>query len=275
MGVADRCWGSGAVAWDYDETATPTSTSPTTAPIGCTATTADSSSTSPRRPGSHDPGWSMGAAAADYDADGDLDLFVAHYFYFDLDDPPGNTGPGRRPRSASGKGPTWPAGRSASNPSRIACSATRATAASPTSARRAGIGDAEPGHGMGVSLDRPRPRRLARRLRGQRRLAQPRLPQPRRRRLRRDRAPGPASPSATPGVPLSGMGVAAGDSDGNGDEEIFVTNYSQPVELALPLGGLGMYEDYGALAGLVDVELPPPRLGQRPSSTSRATATST
>ena len=55
------------------------------------------------------------------------------------------------------------------------------------------------------------------------------------------------------GVPQSGMGVATGDIDRDGGEEIFVTNYShQPNALYRSTGG-GMFDDATALAGLSEV----------------------
>jgi hypothetical protein len=48
---------------------------------------------------------------------------------------------------------------------------------------------------------------------------------------------------------MSGMGLGVGDTDGNGSEELFVSNYSHQNNSLYVSDGGGMWEDWGALAG--------------------------
>jgi hypothetical protein len=48
------------------------------------------------------------------------------------------------------------------------------------------------------------------------------------------------------------MGIAVGDADGDGIEEIFVSNYSDQENAFYHSTGAGMFEDWASLAGLAD-----------------------
>ena len=93
-------------------------------------------------------GWSAGCGFADYDRDGDLDLFVSRYVKIDLANLP-EFGRGKTCEYRGIAGavrPARPARRSATS-----CSATTATAGSPRSARRPASSDPRGYFGLGVA----------------------------------------------------------------------------------------------------------------------------
>ena len=134
-----------------------------------------------------------GCTWVDYDRDGHLDLFVANYLDFDAR----ASCPSRaRTPTATGRAFRSTAVRAACRPGSSSCSATTATARSPTSARQSGIGA-----GVGALSDdrrrrRLRQRRLARHLRRLRLHAELAVPQPARRHVPRGRRSNAASRSA-------------------------------------------------------------------------------
>jgi hypothetical protein len=250
VGVADRAWGSGVLAWDYDNDGDPDLYVTNYGPNRLYRNDGGHFTEVAEEAGLVDLGWSMGAAAADYDSDGDLDLYVAHYFYFDIEDPPGNTGQGGD-RICKWRGADVACGPIGFEPEPDRLFRNEGNGSFADVSEEAGILQAEHGHGMGVvwiDLDHDGLQdiyvandaapNLAYRNRGDGRFSEI----------------GDWSGLALgeSGVPMSGMGVAVGDTDGDGQEEIFISNYSHQSNSLYFHQGAGMYDDLGALAGLGD-----------------------
>ncbi len=93
------------------------------------------------------------------------------------------------------------------------------------------------------------PRRKARPLRRQRRDRQLPLPQPRRRALRGHRGPSRARHSTSQGNPQGGMGIDAGDLDGDGLPDLVVANFENETNEYYRNLGSGVFEDLSVSSG--------------------------
>ncbi len=251
MGVADRAWCSGALAWDYDNDGDSDLSVSNYGPNRLYRNDGGHFTDVAAAAGLVAEGWSMGMAAADYDSDGDLDLFIAHYFFFDLDNPEGNTAQGGD-RVCQWKGADVACGPIGFVPEPDRLYRNDGDGTFSDVSEEAGILDAEPGFGMGVLwidadedglldiyvANDASPNLLYRNL-GNGRFAET----------------GDWSGLALGGsaIPQSGMGVTAGDIDGDGREEIFVSNYSHQSNALYVPAGSGMFDDLSALAGLADI----------------------
>ena len=186
-----------------------------------------------------DPRWSTSAAFFDYDRDGDLDLFVVNYVAFTV---------------AGNKACTDKVGARDYCPPGAYAAGARSTV---PERRRPALHRRDRASGIATAVRRrarrrgrrPRRRRLARRLRRQRRDAEPALDEPARRHVR---GPRPALGHAFNGAgrPEGSMGIALGDADGDGDEDLFVTNIVGETHVLYLNDGHGNFEDARARAGL-------------------------
>ena len=190
--------------------------------------------------GVDDPRWSTAATFVDYDRDGDLDLFVANYLDFSVD--------GQQAVLRSGRARATTAGRARIARCPIGCSATTAAAASPTSRSRPASRRAD-GAGLGVAtgdyngdgwLDLY---------------------------VANDATPnqlwinqkdgtfvdeGPLAGVAlnAAGNPEGSMGVASGDYDRDGDEDLFITNIIAETFALYTNDGRAGFDDTRVAAGL-------------------------
>ena len=185
------------------------------------------------RPASSDPRWSTSAAFLDYDRDGDLDLFVANYLDFTL---AGN----KLCHDAVGARDYCSPRAYRPVPDRLYRNEGGGRFTDVT--ERAGISKAD-GAGLGVVDRRLQRRRLARSLRRQRRHAEPAVDQPAQRHVRRRRACCRARRSTPPGNPEGSMGIASGDFDADGDEDLFVTNIVGETFALYVNDGRGNFDD--------------------------------
>ena len=191
-----------------------------------------------------DPKWSAGCAFADLDRDGDLDLWVANYVDARIDNNPFCGDAAQKMRFYCHPLNTTRC--------RTRSTATTATARSPTSAES----------GVGALRQRPgrRRRRLRRgrvagRVRGQR--------QPPNFLFRNDAAlqfteaalP-PAWPSPADGKPRAGMGIDAGDYDGDGRLDLVVTNLDFQMHTLFRGLGKGLFGDATIESGIGSPTLP-------------------
>ena len=112
----------------------------------------------------------------------------------------------------------------------------------------AGIAQAD-GAGLGVAVRRLQRRRLAGPLRRQRRDAEPAVDQPEGRHVRRRRSAVRRRRSTRAGNPEGSMGVASGDYDGDGDEDLFVTNIIAETFALYTNDGRGGFDDARVAAG--------------------------
>ena len=198
-----------------------------------------------RRAGIDDTRWGTSCAFADYDRDGDLDLYVANYVKFDDSTIPGARHDGQlpvhghrrllRPEAADRATPT--------------CStATTATARSPTSPRAAGVID--PGYyGFGVVFtdlnDDGWPDIY---------VANDSVPNL----LFRNRKDGTfveegllsGAALSGDGRPQAGMGVDAGDYNGDGLPDLIVTNFSHDHNTLYENGPAGVFTDRSYATGI-------------------------
>jgi len=250
-GVADTAWGSGALAWDYDNDGDSdlyvTNYGPNRLYRNDGGVFAEVAAVA----GLEDDGWSMGAAAADLDRDGDLDLYVAHYFVFDPADPPRSVAYGGTLECK------WREADVACGPidmvpehDRLYRNEGDGTFAEIT--QPAGIAASPSGYGMGVVwIDADGDQRedvyvacdasanLLFLNFGDGRF--------------REKGDWTGLSLGLDGVPQSGMGVNAGDLDNDGAEELFVANYSHQTNALYRGDGGGMFEECAAITGLGDV----------------------
>ncbi len=126
-----------------------TSTSPPSAGTSSTATTTTGRSpTSRRSSGLTGGGWSAGCGFADYDRDGDLDLFVSRYVQGRPREPP-RVRQGRRPASTAASPSS--AVRAAFPGRRTSCSATTADGRFTEVSETAGVADPREYFGLGIA----------------------------------------------------------------------------------------------------------------------------
>lgn len=189
--------------------------------------------------------WSTGAAFGDYDQDGDLDLYVASYVAFDT-------------TAIQRLGTQWkgipsfvgPLGLQAQSDHLLRNDGGRFTDVSHTS----GIDAVDPGYGLGVvfsdvDLDGDpdiyvandsSPNFLFRNEGGQ--LV--------------DVALTANVSHGAMGNAQAGMGVAVGDYDGDGADDLFVTNFDDDYNTLYHNDGSGNFEDVSFAAGLAQTALP-------------------
>jgi len=250
VGVADRAWGAGVLAWDYDNDGDPDLYVTNFGENRLYRNDGGRFTDVAAAAGLLDPGWSNGAAAADFDRDGDLDLYVAHYFVFDISNPPRNTAQGGH-MVCKWREADVCCGPIGFEPERDHLYRNDGNGRFTDISAEAGIWDNEPGHGMGVIwfdlegdglqdvyVANDAGPNFAYRNLGDGRFAEV-----------GDRS---GLALGDTGVPMSSMGIAAGDIDRDGSEEIFVTNYSHQYNSLYRSVGGGMYEDIVALSGLAE-----------------------
>ena len=184
--------------------------------------------------------WGSGCTFVDYDRDGQLDLFVASYLEFDLED---GAPAGREPELQLERSPRAIAARAACRPGTASLYRNNGdgtftdVSAHPASPRRSGS----------YAHDRRRrglrQRRLARYLRGLRFHSQLSLPQQSRRHFH-------ARSGCESGVALNedgkeqaGMGVGIGDYDLDGSLDIFKTHFADDTSILYRNDGKGDFDD--------------------------------
>ena len=196
-----------------------------------------------------DPGgWCTGAAFGDYDLDGDLDLYVARYVDFDVDEIP--------PRAGMWKGLmvfAGPMGLPAHADALLRNDGGRFVEVSQAS----GVAGADPSYGLGVVFtdhdgdgdpdlfvaNDSAPNYL---FRNEGAGGGPRF---------RESAWEARAAFSAEGTAQAGMGVAAGDYDGDGDRDLFVTHFEDDYNTLYRNDG-GRFTVASHEAGLAQVGLP-------------------
>ena len=189
--------------------------------------------------GTADPQWSVSAAFVDYDRDGWLDLFVANYVSYNVDTSRTCTTSAGSPDYCSPQ--VYP-----SQPDRLYRNRGDGTFADVTATALVG-GEFGPGLGV-VTADFDGDGWLDIYVANDGEENQLWLNQ-RDGRFRNDGVLSGASVNAE-GEREAGMGVAAGDLDGDGDEDLFVTHLSSETNTVYLNDGSGLFVDRSASSGL-------------------------
>ncbi|HEX9635952.1 MAG TPA: CRTAC1 family protein [Acidobacteriota bacterium] len=200
-----------------------------------------------------DPRWGMGAAFGDLDLDGDLDLYVANYLEFDAANPPLNTAHGGK-LLCQWQGCDVHCGPLGLTPAPDALYLNDGQGRfSEVSAAR-GTRVAQPAFGMGVVIadfDRDGDPDIY--------VANDVTPNF----LFRNRGDGRFEEVGVEagvafgdqGQSQSSMGIAVGDADGDGFDELHVTNFSAESNAYYRTRDGAFYEEYGYIAGIADISL--------------------
>ena len=171
-----------------------------------------------------DPGgWGVSAAFFDYDRDGWLDLFVGNYLIYSL---AGDV----QCLSVTGRRDYCPPNSYRAQPSRLYHNRGNGTFEDVTA--KALVSGAY-GPALGVADRRLQRRRLDRPLRRQRRRSRTSSGSTSTTARSRTRRSWPARRSAATGQAEASMGVDAGDFDNDGDEDLFITNWLDQMNVAV------------------------------------------
>ena len=255
-GVAGRHWGMGVCAADVNgdghEDLYVTNAGPNLLYLGRgDGTFRDASAAS----GADDPAWSAGCAFADADGDGDLDLYVANYLAYDLDDPPNRTDGGERCRFRGLPGVEVACGPLGLTPQADRYFENQGDATFRDATARAGMATVPPSYGLGViwaDYDDDGDQDLY--------VANDEMPNFL---FRNDGTGTFTEVGLEAGAALSGngriqggMGVEAGDVDGDGDLDLVVTNFVDDYNTLYRNEGNGAFTDATQSAALVPAALP-------------------
>ncbi len=193
--------------------------------------------------GAGDPGWGTSAAFGDLDGDGLLDLFVANYLVFDLDDPPGGGLP-----CSGWRGLDVYCGPQGLEPQANVLYRNEGSGRFSDRSRESGVSEhREPSLGVVLGdYDDDGDQDLY--------VANDGYPNVH---YRNDGGWRLTEVAARAGTAYSedgrlqaGMGVASADYDGDGDLDLFVTNFSDDVNTLYQNQGGGRFRDHTGAAGL-------------------------
>ena len=190
-----------------------------------------------------DPGWGTSAAFGDLDGDGLLDLFVANYLVFDLEDPPGEGMP-----CSGWRGLDVYCGPHGLEPQANVLYRNEGSGRFSDRSRETGVSDhREPSLGVVLGdYDDDGDQDLY--------VANDGYPNVHYRNDGRWRLTEVAAWAGTAysedGRLQAGMGVASADYDGDGDLDLFVTNFSDDVNTLYQNQGGGRFRDHTGAAGL-------------------------